>query len=192
MGEDGKDNVVSVKMFSLISIAAVAAVLGPAHAQKAKREVGAHQHGASKLNVAVEDQTIAMELSAPADDIVGFEARPRTEKQKAAIEQATATLRDPLKLFTLPPAAGCTVASASVELVFGEGPRPEASDHAEFEGRYSLSCTNVAAVLDIEFPYFKLFPKVDEVEVQVISPKGQKSFEIKRARPRLSLRNLTS
>jgi len=183
---------VNVKLLSFVSIAAVAAVFGPAHAQKAKREVGAHQHGASKLNVAIEDQTVAMELSAPADDIVGFEARPRTEKQKAAVEQATATLRDPLKLFTLPPVAGCTVVSASVELVFGEGLTPEASDHSEFEGRYSLSCTNIAAVLDIEFPYFRLFPKAGEVEVQVISSKGQKSFEINRARPRLSLRNLTS
>jgi hypothetical protein len=191
-GQRWRENVVNVKMFSLISIAAALTLGGPAHAQRVKREVGAHQHGASKLNLAIEGQTIAMELSAPADDIVGFEARPRTDKQKAAVEQATATLRDPLKLFTLPPAAGCTVASASVEQVFGEGPTPEPSDHSEFEGRYSLSCTNVAAVLDIEFPYFKLFPKVDEVEVQVISPKGQKSFEIKRARPRLSLRNLTS
>ena len=182
----------NIRIIALIGIAAALTLNGPAHAQKAKREVGAHQHGASKLNVAIEGQTIAMEFSAPADDIVGFETRPRTEKQKASVEQATGTLRDPLKLFALPQAAGCTVASASVELVFEEEPSAKAADHSEFEGRYSLSCTNVAAVLDIEFPYFKLFPKVDEVEVQVISPKGQKSFEVKRTRPRLSLRNLTS
>jgi Protein of unknown function (DUF2796) len=182
----------NMRTTTLIVIAAAFALAGAAHAQKAKREVGAHQHGASKLNVAIEGQTISMELSAPADDIVGFETRPRTDKQKAAVEQATGTLRDPLKLFALPPAAGCTVANASVELVFEEEPSAKASDHSEFEGRYSLSCSNMAAVSDLEFPYFRLFPKVDEIEVQVISPKGQKSFEVKRNRPRLSLRNLTS
>ena len=184
----------NTKVILLIGVAAAAELTlnSPANAQKAKREVGAHQHGASKLNVAIEGQTISMELSAPANDIVGFEARPRTDKQKAAVEQATATLRDPLKLFTLPAVAGCTVASASVEQVFEEGATPEASDHSEFEGRYSLSCSNMAALSEVEFPYFKLFPKADEIDVQVISPKGQKSFEVKRNRPRLSLRNLTS
>jgi hypothetical protein len=182
----------NIRLITLIGMAAALALNGPTHAQKAKREVGAHQHGASKLNVAIEGQTISMELSAPADDIVGFETRPRTEKQKASVEQATGTLRDPLKLFALPQGAGCTVASASVEQVFEEEASAKASDHSEFEGRYSLSCSNMAAVSEIEFPYFKLFPKVEEVEVQVISPKGQKSFEVKRNRPRLSLRNLSS
>jgi hypothetical protein len=181
-----------MKMISLIGIAGALALVGSAHAQRVKREVGAHQHGASKLNLAMEGQTISMELSAPADGIVGFETKPRTEKQKTAVEQATGTLRDPLKLVTLPQAAGCTVASASVELVFEEGSTPQTTDHSEFEGRYSLSCSNVSALSEVEFPYFKLFPKVEEVEVQVISPKGQKSFEVKRARPRLSLRNLAS
>lgn len=189
---------------SLIGIVGALALLGPAQAQRAKREVGAHVHGASKLNVAIEGQTISMELSAPAHDIVGFEFRPRTDAQRAAVEQATRTLRDPLKLFTLPQAAGCTVANAAVEQTFENGhadhapsasnapARSEGAVHSEFQGRYSLTCTDASAVSNIEFPYFKLFPRADEVEVQVIAPKGQRSFEVKRTRPRLSLANLTS
>ena len=72
------------------------------------------------------------------------------------------------------------------------GNAAEDAAHAEFRGRYSLLCTNVAAVQGIDFPYFKLFPRADEVEVQVILPGGQKGFEVRKARPRLSLRNLTS
>ena len=69
--------------------------------------------------------------------------------------------------------------------------KADEATHSEFEARYTLTCTNAVALLDIEFPYFKLFPKADEIEVQVIVARGQKSFEVKRARPRLSLR-LTS
>lgn len=171
------------------------ALNGPAQAQS-KRQFGAHVHGASKLNIAIDGQTVTMELSAPANDIVGFEHQPRTDKQKAVVEQATQTLQDPLKLFTLPRAAGCTVSSAAVERKLEEvkpaAAKADEATHSEFEGRYSLICTNTVALQDIEFPYFKLFPKADEIEVQVIVARGQKSFEVKRARPRLSLRNLTS
>jgi hypothetical protein len=182
----------NIKVITLIGLAGALGLLGPAQAQRVKREVRGHQHGASTLNIALEGQTVTMELSAPANDIVGFETRPQTEKQKAAVQQATATLRDPLKLFTFSPAAGCTVASATVELKFEDAASATEVGHSEFEGRYSLSCTNIATVSDLEFQYFKMFPKVHEVEVQVISAKGQKSFEVKRARPRLSLRNLSS
>ncbi len=181
------------------------ALLGPAHAQGAnqgaKRQVGAHVHGASKLRVSVEDQVISMELDAPAQDIVGFEARPRTDKQRAAVEQAAAALRDPLKLFAPTPAAGCAVESAAAELVFeearaergpaagGSAPHGAAdSSHAEFQGRYRLVCASVDALRGIDFPYFKLFPRVEEVEAQVITADGPRSFEVKRNRPRLNLR----
>ena len=185
----------NVGMVAVIGLTGVLALSGPTHAQS-KRQLGAHVHGASKLNIAIDGQTVTMELSAPANDIVGFEHPPRTDKQKAAVEQAMQTLQDPFKLFTLPRAAGCTVASTAVERKL-EDAKPAATTadevtHSEFEGRYSLTCTNAIALLDIEFPYFKLFPKADEIEVQVIVARGQKSFEVKRARPRLSLRNLTS
>ena len=170
---------------SLVAVACALALPALAQAQRT-RGVGAHVHGASKLDLAFEGQTILMELSAPAHDIAGFEALPRTDKQRAAVEQAMNTLRDPLRLFTLSAAAGCTVASASAELVFGEE-QAEGAGHAEFRGRYSLLCANVAAVQEIDFPYFKAFPRADEVEVQVISPNGQKGFEVKKARPRLRL-----
>ena len=98
-----KGKVMNTGTASLIAIAAALALAGQAQAQRAKREAGAHVHGASKLNLAIEGRTISMELTAPADDIVGFETRPRTDKQRAAVEQATSTLRDPLRLFTLPP-----------------------------------------------------------------------------------------
>lgn len=199
----------TIRSVPLIAVAGTFFLAGSTQAQGTKRDLGAHVHGAGKLNLAIEGQTVTMELSAPAHDIVGFEFQPRTDKQKAAVEQATAMLRDASKIFTLSPAAGCTVASASAELVFEAraGPAPAAegpfakdhasansaeAGHSEFEGRYSFACKNTAALSEIGFPYFKLFPKADEIEAQVIAPKGQRSFEIKRGQPRLSLRNLTS
>ena len=186
---------VGTALLICLSGAFLLALLGPAHAQGAKRQVGAHVHGAGKLTLAIEGRTVSLEFDAPAQDIVGFEARPRTDKQRAAVEQATMTLRDPFKLFSPTPAAGCTVESAASELVFEESGTPQGATeaaHAEFQGRYSLVCQSIEALQGIDFPYFKLFPRAEEVEVQVIAPAGQRSFDVKRSRPRLSLRNLAS
>ena len=49
-------------------------------------------------------------------DIVGFEHAASTDDQKAAVEKAKARLEKPLGVFSLPAAAGCTVAEAKVAI----------------------------------------------------------------------------
>ena len=83
----------------------------PALAGDERRQLGAHEHGHGRLNIAVEGGSVAMELIAPAADIVGFEHEPKTDEQRTAIEQAKGTLADPLALFVLPPSAGCRLTS---------------------------------------------------------------------------------
>ena len=38
-----------------------------------RRELGAHEHGHSKLNLAVEGTLVVMEIAAPGLDVLGFE-----------------------------------------------------------------------------------------------------------------------
>ena len=42
-----------------------------------RRELGAHEHGHSKLNLAVEGTLVVMEIEAPGMDVLGFEHSPR-------------------------------------------------------------------------------------------------------------------
>ena len=59
----------------------------PASAEE-HRQLGAHVHGHGRLNIAIEGNTISMELEVPGMDIVGFEHEPSTPEQKAAVAQA--------------------------------------------------------------------------------------------------------
>ncbi|MCU0733596.1 MAG: DUF2796 domain-containing protein [Hyphomonas sp.] len=119
------------KSYMLAALALIAAV--PAVAGE-RRELGAHQHGRGTLNFAIDGYKIALELEAPGADIAGFEHEAKSEKDKAAIKQAIATLQAPLTLFKLPEAANCKVAEAKVELETGEhGHAHPADDHGHGE-----------------------------------------------------------
>lgn len=92
-------------------------------------ELGAHEHGAGVFNVAIEGESVAMELEAPGADIVGFEHAAKSKKDKAAIKKAKATLKDLSKVVVLPAAAECKVKKASIELVTEGGDHDKHDDH---------------------------------------------------------------
>ena len=81
-----------------------------------RRELGAHEHGHSKLNLAIEGTLVVMEIAAPGLDVLGFEHPAETAADKAALDAAKAVLAEPLSLFVLPAAAGCRVVEAAVAL----------------------------------------------------------------------------
>ena len=94
------------------------------------REMGAHEHGHSALNIAVEGTQIAMALEAPGADIVGFEYAAKTATDRGKLDTAIATLSDPLALFVVPSAAGCTVVEARAHLLDEHHGQDGDVDHA--------------------------------------------------------------
>jgi hypothetical protein len=176
----------------------------PAFAEDGHRELGPHVHGHGTLNIAIEGKRVAMELEVPGMDIVGFEHAPSTDDQKVAVEKAKARLEKPLGIFSLPAAAGCTVAEAKVAL---EGEHGEhggddhkheekgdhdhdhdaAGGHNQFEASYALDCTNPAELTTITFDYFALFAGAHDLTVNVVTAKGQSKYEVSRSKPTLDL-----
>lgn len=168
------------------------------------RDLDAHEHGHSALNIAIEGTQVAMELEAPGADIVGFEYEATTAEDRAKLDAAIAELSKPLSLFVLPAAAGCTVVESSAGLIdehhdeheeHAEGEHEEhteeaGAEHTEFHAEYLLNCANPSAIDRIEFAFFKTFPNAQEVEVQMISDKGSKGFEVERDAPVLDLSGL--
>ena len=59
--------------------------------------------------------------------------------------------------------------------------------HNEFHAEYALTCADPTAIDAIEFAYFERFPNAAELDIQMISDKGAKGFEVERDEPRLSL-----
>ncbi|MGI9450986.1 MAG: DUF2796 domain-containing protein [Geminicoccaceae bacterium] len=186
-------------------------------AEQSERELGAHEHGHSALNVAIEGDRVEMELIAPGADIVGFEHAAESEEDKAVVERAEATLGEPLSLFGFSDAAGCSVESASVEIegeehhdehgdeAHAEEDHHEESEHAEadheehegeashneFHAEYALTCSAPDALDGIDFAaFFEAFTGSEEVEVTVISEKGQSSYEVERDAPVVDLQGV--
>lgn len=121
-----------MKFATLALITVSASALATAGLAQEHRELGAHEHGVGQLNIAVEDDGIAMELHAPGADIVGFEHPAESDEDKALITAAIAALEQPLSLFVLPEAAGCTVVEAHAGLELEEHDDHEDHDeHAE-------------------------------------------------------------
>ncbi|MGD9866057.1 MAG: DUF2796 domain-containing protein [Pseudodonghicola sp.] len=167
------------------------------------RELGAHVHGTGTLDIALEGTGVAMELHAPGADIVGFEQAAETAEARATLAAAVTALEQPLTLFTLPEAAGCTVIGAEVTAE-AEGGAPAAEQahtdhdhdhdgtyqHMEFHARYVLDCTAPDRLDHIGFAYFTRFPGAQKLKVRIVSATGAAMAEVTRAAPELDLRSL--
>jgi len=196
---------------ALAALAVLSLAATASQAEDEHRELGAHVHGHGTLNIAVEGETVAMELEVPGMDIVGFEHEAESAAQKAALAKAKAELSEPLALFKLPASAGCVVKEAKVEVeVEHEHEDGDHDDHAkaedhddhhadadhdddEHEGHnafhvtYALSCQKPANLAAITFDYFKAFSGAQELTVNVVTAKAQSKYEVSRDKPELDL-----
>ncbi|MGI9523346.1 MAG: ZrgA family zinc uptake protein [Hyphomicrobiaceae bacterium] len=181
-------------------------------AEDKHRQLSAHEHGHGSFNIAIEGKRVNMELEAPGADIVGFEHKARTKKQKAAVSAAKKKLKELTNVVGLPEAAGCKLKKASIELhIEGDdhdddkhGKKKKAKhshehgkkeakkeakeeSHSEFHAEYQLSCASPEKLVEIQFPYFKNFKSAEELEVSVAGPKSQKKFEVERDTGKINL-----
>jgi hypothetical protein len=193
-------------MIRAISVTTTILALSASHgAAEPVRQLGPHQHGHGSLNLAVEGQTVQMALEVPGADIVGFEYEATTAEDQAKVQAAEEKLAQPLALFVLPRNAGCKVTSAKVVIAresatdhdaheHEENAHAEAdgheAEHSEFHAEYALSCSNVAAITTISFPYFDAFPNSEELAVTLITAKSQEAFELNREHALIDIRGM--
>jgi len=112
----------------LASLASLAATTALA---ETTRQLDAHEHGVGALNIAIAGTTLEIEFHAPGADIVGFEHAASSAEDRAAVDQAVATLARPLDLFELPAAAECSVTEARAALEAEEAHDDHDGDHGE-------------------------------------------------------------
>jgi hypothetical protein len=188
-----------MQKFHVIAMAAAAVVAGACGLKAEEhRELGPHEHGHGRLNIAIEGKRLSMELEVPGADIVGFEHEASTREQKAAVEKAKKTLGDPLAIFQLPASAGCKLADAEIaikaedehdhaEAEHKNDPRngEEESRHSEFHVIYAIDCAAPDKLTGVDFKYFDAFAGAQELDVNVVTEKGQTHYEVTRAQPSL-------
>lgn len=102
-----------------------------AHEHAEHASLSAHDHGVAQLNAVLDGQTLELQLESPAMNLVGFEYLAKTAADQASVAAARAELENPLRLFSLPAAAGCTLTMHELESpLFGtpSSPAPDSAD----------------------------------------------------------------
>ena len=197
---------------SLITASALTAFFCAGALAEEKREADAHQHGHGALNVALEGETLSIEMETPGADILGFEHMAKATEDKATVEKARKTLADPVSLFGLSAAAGCSVTDAEIEIgadgdehhddeehaekdehdhedehEHGDDHADEEESHSEVHAHYMLTCTAPAEIAGLDLTaFFEAFPNAEELDAAILTEDGQASGEITPASPMLT------
>ena len=146
------------------------------------RSAGKHEHGAAALDIAIDGNDLVIDLDGPADNLIGFEHKPSTPEQTAALAAALATLRAGDVLFLTPPEAGCRMISSAAS-----PPADDGSGHADIEASWEFKCSSPASLLWVEVQLFNKFPGTTKLTTSVVAPAGQKAVVLTRGTPRVLL-----
>jgi hypothetical protein len=139
-----------------------------------------HVHGEGRLDVAIDKESITLNLELSLDAAVGFERAPKNDKEKAALTGAEKTLNDAAALFLPTAAANCAVRSVQVSM-------PKfAGEHADIDANYVFHCTAPAELKGIETTLFKHFKRLYRLETQRVGPAGQGAQRLTPKKPLLS------
>lgn len=175
----------------------------------------AHVHGIAHMNVAIEGDTVHIEFSSPAANIVGFEHHPETAEQKKAIEASIEKLKAGDKLFKLSPKAQGKLTKSVVDTDIINASHPEShaehsdehdkhhksdkkhgkeehhtnehESHSDYKAEYRFVCKRPEKLAQIEVMLFDIFPGIEHIEVQILTEKTQTALELTAKKNKIAL-----
>jgi Protein of unknown function (DUF2796) len=159
------------------------------------RHHGPHVHGNGQLNVAVEKSTLAIDLSMPAMNIVGFEHPPQNSEERTQVQHAAEVLKDGLRVFGPSSAAKCTLTAADVKSALlgnsddhEDAEQGDGEEHADFDISYEFNCKDPSQLTSLHLTLFELFPGTKQLHTQVITPDGQSAADLNSEQTTLKLK----
>ena len=178
---------------ALLGLTAAAVFSANAAAKEA-----AHVHGLMRMDVAVQAQTLTVQIEAPLDSLLGFEHAPRTAAQKTAADALIKMLNEDRSLVRPAAAANCSLTKTVVDAAVlkpadkaaaakkGE-PKPD-NGHADIDISYEFNCAQVDKLETLTLGLFDAFKRLQKVEAQVVTAAGQSKQTMTRAQPVLKLK----
>ncbi len=164
-----------------------------AHAHEEHASLDAHEHGVASLHVALDGQTLEIQLQSPAVNLVGVEHEAKSDADKAKVAAARQHLEQPQALFALPIEAKCALQDSELDSPLLGGHAHDEHEHADEHGHsdidasYRFACANAEALKTLELgSFFGTFPGTEKLEVQLIGPSGQQGAELTPSNSRLS------
>lgn len=155
--------------------------------------LGAHVHGVSELNIAIEGNKLDIQLRSPAMNIVGFEHKAVTANQIVKVKQSEALLKQHASLFSFTK-GGCLLSKAEVTLPdlieedeashdhhqdkheHGHDHKEdhaEHNEHSEIVAHYHYTCEDMDELSTVTLGFFDVFPAMEKIDGMWITETGQ-------------------
>lgn len=147
----------------------------------------AHEHGHAKLNLVVEGSKLTAQLEAPSESIYGFEYEPKSDKEKKQRESGGEKLKSNFdRMLVLDKSLACSFQNTKLDLHASEKDESDeghkggkkASDHSETHAEFVATCQKPLAGTKASFAFGKVFPRIKEIKIQVISDTKQSGADI--------------
>ena len=171
-------------------------LLSPAYAHEA------HEHGAAKLNVAVDGEQVSIGLESPLANLLPFEHVPATPGQRRQVREMARRMHQAETLFHLTPSAECrlekvTLASERFDAALldpnippeaaraggskepgGKGKKPAEEKHGDLDAEFVFVCAKPENLYSVEILLFSAWPRLQKMEAQAVTPKGQRAASL--------------
>lgn len=138
------------------------------HAEDAITE--AHIHGVVMLQLARQGETLAVDLTSPAMNFVGFEHRANTPEQINKVEAAETKMRQVASWLKLE-GGDCRVTDFSADFT---GVLQQAGErkHANIDIHAQFTCSQSTQLRGMQVTLFQDFPGIEKMTVQWVSDTG--------------------
>jgi hypothetical protein len=157
-------------------------------ADEEHREHGAHEHGAAELMIAWSGNELAIDLETPAHNVFGFEYAPKTDAEKALVDESVASLESGA-LLQFNPEANCTLVSGTVETEFSEDAHEHEEDeehneeeeetHSDVVVAYNIQCQQPDKLESLDVSQlFAQFPNFESLRAQWVSDTAQSAKDL--------------
>ena len=149
----------------------------------AHREHGAHVHGAAELSIAFEGPQGKIEFKSASDSIVGFEHAAKSAADKKSADEAFKKFEGSIgEMITFDKSLQCQFSKDKLEVV------SEGGNHSNTVAAFSVRCAKSPVGTKLVFNFQKTFPKLKDIDAQIIADSIQKSLEIKSVGTSLELK----
>jgi len=144
------------------------------HANAGEHALHAHEHGAIKVGMAIENSTIEIDMDGPAESFLGFEYAPKTDKEKKLLSELKLQWTKNLDSFIgFDKKLGCKVTEANFEQIIEK----VGDSHSGIEATAKLSCAQKPNGSTVTVSLKKMFKNIKKLSVEVLGTET-KSVEI--------------
>ena len=164
----------------------------------------AHVHGLATLTLALENQSLEIEFESPAANIVGFEHKAKSAKEKEAVKAAETILQTAVDLFVFA-GASCQLKEVQVDI---SGIMQEEHDdhghhhdhhhsshddhkddsHSEIKAHYHFTCNGARKLESVSTALFSQFPGIETINAMWVTDTRQGSTLLNPDSTQFSLR----